>query len=91
MRIITVNIPRQILKTIDLLTGVKGLYPSRSELIRVAVRDWLIKEIQNAKAFEKVIGNPKPPKPIQKSNNICFDDGTIVTLKQPQRLVNGQN
>ena len=53
MRIITVNLPISYLKAIDSLTGQKGLYPSRSELIRVAVRDFLISEIANAKSFQQ--------------------------------------
>ena len=51
MRIITVNLPEKILYTIDNLTGPTNLYPSRSELIRIAVRDFLISEIQTAKSF----------------------------------------
>ena len=51
IRIITVNIPISYLKAIDNLTGKTGLYPSRSELIRVAVRDFLISELQTAKSF----------------------------------------
>ena len=53
MRIITVNLPVTYLKAIDSLTGDKGLYPSRSELIRVAVRDFLIRELEAAKSFTK--------------------------------------
>jgi antitoxin ParD1/3/4 len=53
MRIITVNLPVSYLGAIDSLTGEEGLYPSRSELIRVAVRDFLIKELEAAKAFTK--------------------------------------
>lgn len=53
MRIITVNLPVSYLKIIEKLTGNKGLYPSRSELIRVAVRAFLIRELDAAKSFEK--------------------------------------
>ena len=53
LRIITVNLPVSYLKAIDSLTGQKGLYPSRSELIRVAVRDFLIHEIAAAQNFQK--------------------------------------
>jgi Arc/MetJ-type ribon-helix-helix transcriptional regulator len=35
----------------DSLTGENGLYPSRSELIRVACREFLVKELEAAKAF----------------------------------------
>jgi hypothetical protein len=36
---------------IDGLVGETALYPSRSELIRVAVRDFLIRELEAAKSF----------------------------------------
>lgn len=51
MKIITVNLPISYLKMIDGLTGETALYPSRSELIRVAVRDFLIRELESAKTF----------------------------------------
>lgn len=51
MRIITVNIPQGYLNTVEKLVGLRGLYPSRSELIRVAVRDFLIREFESAKSF----------------------------------------
>ena len=53
IRIITVNLPLSYLKAIKALTGEGGLYPSRSELIRVAVREFLIKELEAAKSFAK--------------------------------------
>ncbi len=51
MKIITVNLPVKDIKTIKTLVGEKGLFPSRSELIRVAIRDFLIKELHVAKSF----------------------------------------
>jgi len=51
MKIITVNLPVKDIKTIRGLVGENGLYPSRSELIRVAIRDFLIKELHVAKNF----------------------------------------
>lgn len=53
MKIITVNLPVPYIQTIKLLVGQNGLYPSRSELIRVAIRDFLIKELEVAKNFPK--------------------------------------
>ncbi|MFW9971086.1 MAG: ribbon-helix-helix domain-containing protein [Candidatus Odinarchaeota archaeon] len=55
MKIVTVNIPESYLDSIEKLVGEEGLYPSRSELIRVAVRDFLIKELElaNHKAMDK--------------------------------------
>jgi hypothetical protein len=52
MKIITVNIPTSYLKAIDTFIGENGLFPSRSELFRVAVRDFLIHEMDTAKSFE---------------------------------------
>ncbi|MHA2120512.1 MAG: CopG family ribbon-helix-helix protein, partial [Promethearchaeota archaeon] len=48
MKIVTVNIPESYLESIERLIGENGLYPSRSELIRCAVRDFLIKELRRA-------------------------------------------
>lgn len=54
MKIITVNLPISYLKMVDGLVGENGLYPSRSELIRVAVRDFLIREIESAESFSSL-------------------------------------
>ncbi|MHA2180163.1 MAG: ribbon-helix-helix domain-containing protein [Promethearchaeota archaeon] len=48
MKIVTVNIPESYLESIKRLIGDNGLYPSRSELIRCAVREFLIKELRRA-------------------------------------------
>ena len=53
MKIITVNLPVNDIKMIKNLVGENGLYPSRSELIRVAIRDFLVKELKVAKNFTK--------------------------------------
>jgi len=58
MKIITVNLPVPYIKTIENLVGDKGLYPSRSELMRVAIRDFLIKELETAKNFPKFMEEP---------------------------------
>ena len=48
MKIITVNVPESDVEAMAKLVGNEGLYPSRSELIRVAVREYLIKQLKNA-------------------------------------------
>ena len=58
MKIITINIPISYLKTIESLVGENALYPSRSELIWVATRDFLIREIEAAKSFSNY--HPQP-------------------------------
>jgi len=66
MRIITVNLPVSILQMIDTMIGEHGVYPSRSELIRVAVREFLIKELESSPKFDEfLVAHTKvPPKPV---------------------------
>ena len=53
IRIITCNVPESYLRAIEKLTGKTKIYPSRSELIRIAIREWIIKELESAQAFEE--------------------------------------
>ena len=53
LKIVTINVPESYVSTMDGLVGEDGLYPSRSELIRVAVREFLIKELKMAKEMLK--------------------------------------
>ena len=47
------NVPESFIEAIKRLVGEGGLYPSRSELIRVAVREFLIRELKMAKNLNK--------------------------------------
>lgn len=53
IKIVTVNVPESYLESIKKLVGDKGLYPSRSELIRVAVREFLLRELKMANNMAK--------------------------------------
>ncbi len=53
MKIVTVNIPESYIEAIKKLIGENGLYPSRSELIRCAVREFLLKELKMARKILK--------------------------------------
>ena len=53
MKIVTVNVPESYIGAINKLIGENGLYPSRSELIRVAVREFLLKELKMANNMAK--------------------------------------
>ena len=53
MKIVTVNVPESYIDAINKLIGENGLYPSRSELIRCAVREFLLKELRMAKNLVK--------------------------------------
>ncbi|MFX0073383.1 MAG: ribbon-helix-helix domain-containing protein [Candidatus Hermodarchaeota archaeon] len=45
MKIITINLPEKYLSAIQILND-KGIYPSRSEAIRIALRDFLQDELK---------------------------------------------
>jgi Arc/MetJ-type ribon-helix-helix transcriptional regulator len=49
LKVITINVPESYLGAINKLIGENGLYPSRSELVRVATRDFLLRELKMAK------------------------------------------
>lgn len=44
MQIVTVNVPRIYLDALDKMKE-DGLYPSRSEMLRVAIHDFIIQEL----------------------------------------------
>ncbi len=44
MKIITINLPEKYLAAIKILNDL-GIYPSRSEAIRIALRDFLTDEL----------------------------------------------
>ena len=57
MVLISVHIPKQMLEELDELVR-KGIYPSRSEAIRIAIRDLLIRHyemIRKRQEFEDLL------------------------------------
>ena len=48
MKIITINLPEKYLSAIKILNDL-GIYPSRSEAIRIALREYLYDEEKNLK------------------------------------------
>lgn len=75
MKVITVNIPVAWVQKIKGLIGDSGLYPSRCELIRVALRDFLIKEMRNLKIMSSPIREI-----IEKNKEIDDNDENIVKI-----------
>lgn len=53
IKIVTVNIPESYIEAIEKLIGNDGLFPSRSELVRVAIRQFLLKELKMSKRMRK--------------------------------------
>jgi Arc/MetJ-type ribon-helix-helix transcriptional regulator len=72
MKIITVNLPESYIKTIDKLVGESSIYPSRSELIRVAVREFLIKELDAVNSFSKLQDQITKDNPSQTQTSELF-------------------
>ena len=59
MKIITINLPEKYLEAIQVLNDL-GIYPSRSEAIRTALRDFLGDELKmfnnlETNTFKKII------------------------------------
>jgi Arc/MetJ-type ribon-helix-helix transcriptional regulator len=54
MKIVTVNVPISYVEAIEKLVGDNGLYPSRSELIRVAIRSFLLRELNMATNIKRM-------------------------------------
>lgn len=59
MKIITVNLTVESIETIKLLIGENGLFPSRSELMRAAIRDFLKSELEIVKKLNLVTEKKK--------------------------------
>ena len=52
MKLITVHIPEKFLEALDELVA-EGRYPNRSEIIRIAIRDFLREELWKRKESRK--------------------------------------
>jgi Arc/MetJ-type ribon-helix-helix transcriptional regulator len=51
MKIITINLPEKYLEAIQILNDM-GIYPSRSEAIRIALNDFLTNELKMFKDLD---------------------------------------
>ena len=81
MKIVTVNVPESYIEAIKKLVGRDGLYPSRSELIRCATREFLIKELKLAENMKKY-----PDIKIEDD----FDDKNFVRVPMVKKDVNNE-
>ncbi|MEM2136843.1 MAG: ribbon-helix-helix domain-containing protein [Candidatus Methanomethylicia archaeon] len=57
MRIISIRLPENYVKVMDELIRI-GAYPSRSELVRAAIREYLRREIESSDGIIKIIKEP---------------------------------
>jgi len=61
LKIITVNLPQATIDRMKVIVEKFGLYPSRSELVRVAVREFLVKELQHLEQYQKYAETGEDP------------------------------
>ena len=80
MKIVTVNVQESILEAIKKLIGPGGLYPSRSELVRVATREFLLKELKLANSMAKY--NKPDPEPEEEFDAENFVRVPIESLNE---------
>jgi len=82
LKIVTVNIREDSLEEIMKIIKIDKTYSSRSELIRVAVRDWLKMTVKNAEETLKSLSTPEkqldPAKFVQVPHDIENKYGEIV-------------
>ncbi len=83
MKIITVNLPSSFIEEMEAMTGNESLYPSRSELIRVAVRDYLAKQIKRAEQFKKDLELKRKPQVLVQKNDE-FETISIPVSANPE-------
>lgn len=83
MGIVTVNLPVADIKAIENLVGKNGLYPSKSEVIRVALRAFLIKKLNMIETSP----NSHNKKPEKKSEFLDPSEEGIVRI--PTVIKNG--
>lgn len=52
MKIVSAHIPKSHVRAMEHLVGKDGLYPSRSELVRAAIKEYLIDKLKMIKRAE---------------------------------------
>jgi len=82
MKITSINVPESYVRAIECLVGEDGLYPSRSEVVRIAVREMLQKRLSLAKESNRIVR----PEDIEPSTNP--DQGDYVRV--PSETLKGK-
>jgi Arc/MetJ-type ribon-helix-helix transcriptional regulator len=76
MKIVSAHIPKSHIRAIEHLVGADGLYPSRSELVRAAIKKYLIEKLKMIKRAESELEeDPDPPDPNSVKIPIDNDNG----------------
>jgi Arc/MetJ-type ribon-helix-helix transcriptional regulator len=61
LKILTVNLPESFIEAMEAL--VQEVYPSRSELIRVAVREFLVRVLESVWRYTEIAQEAHQPAP----------------------------
>jgi len=54
MKVISIRLPEEYVRVMDELIRI-GVYPSRSEFVRAAIREYLRIEIEKSTDFRKIV------------------------------------
>lgn len=84
MQIVTVNLPSVYITAIKKMTDER-LYPSRSEAIRVAIRDFLKKELEMVEILLNIQDENEKKKPEKSSEKPKFDPGRKIDMRSIRR------
>ncbi len=82
MKIVTCNLPEPFIAAMEKLISEFGLYPSRSELIRVATREFLIKELKVLDNFNEYSEQNAEPQVLVLPKRTVPDMRTIRNVQQ---------
>ena len=69
MKVVSAHVPVSHLEAIDKLVGKSGLYPSRSELVRNAIKKYLLKKLKMVKKGSYNTPNTKNEPHIENEND----------------------
>jgi len=84
MKIVTCNIPEPFIAAMDQLITKYRLYPSRSELVRVATREFLIKELKVLDKFNEYREKGEElPETLVIPKRVNLDMRTIRNVQHP--------
>ena len=72
MRIITVNIPLEMLKFIDSLVELAGIAPSRSEIVRMCLHEALPLLLEMYEGRQAIVDNIKTSKNFLTPHDVIF-------------------
>jgi Arc/MetJ-type ribon-helix-helix transcriptional regulator len=81
MKIMTINVPLYYFEKLDWLIA-KGLYPSRSEILRVAIQRMFEHELNFIEHLEKEFERENPPNPMSKTQ---IDENIVHLEKEFER------